>query len=103
VPAPLPPGIEAEVRALAVRAFTIAGCSGFARVDFFVEKGSGRVLVNELNTLPGFTAISMYPKLWGQAGLPLPELLDRIARLAFERREARARAAAGRPSPKRLA
>ncbi|HWC65243.1 MAG TPA: D-alanine--D-alanine ligase family protein [Thermoanaerobaculia bacterium] len=102
VPAPLPAGIEAEVRALAVRAFAIAGCSGFARVDFFVEKGSGRVVVNELNTLPGFTAISMYPKLWDEAGVPLPDLLDRIARLAFERREARARAAAARPAPKRL-
>jgi D-alanine-D-alanine ligase len=102
VPAPLPAAVEAEVRALALRAFSIAGCSGFARVDFFVERETGAVVVNELNTLPGFTSISMFPKLWERAGLPLPDLLDRIARLAFERREARARSAAARPAPKRL-
>jgi D-alanine-D-alanine ligase len=103
VPAPLPRGTAEEVRAIALRAFSIAGCSGFARVDFFVEKGAGRILLNEVNTLPGFTAISMFPKLWAEAGVPLGELLDRIARLAFERTQARARAAAGRPNPTRLA
>jgi len=102
VPAPLAPDAAEEVRAIAVRAFTIAGCAGFARVDFFVEKGSGRVLLNEVNTLPGFTAISMFPKLWEEAGVPLAELLDRIAQLAFERSRARARAAAARPKPVRL-
>jgi len=102
VPAPLPPDTAEEVRAIAVRAFAIAGCSGFARVDFFVERASGRVLLNEVNTLPGFTAISMFPKLWEEAGVPLGDLLDRIARLAFERGAARARAAAARPAPARL-
>ena len=61
-----------------------------ARVDFFVERGSDRVLVNEINTLPGFTAISMYPKLWEASGLPLPQLLDELIRLALERQEKRA-------------
>ena len=62
-----------------------------ARVDFFVERGTDRVLVNEINTLPGFTAISMYPKLWEASGLPLPDLLDELIRLAFERHDLRQR------------
>jgi D-alanine-D-alanine ligase len=62
-----------------------------ARVDFFLERGTGRLLVNEVNTLPGFTAISMYPKLWEASGMPLPALLDELIRLAFERRDRRAR------------
>jgi D-alanine-D-alanine ligase len=102
VPAPLPPEIADEVRGIALRAFAIAGCAGFARADFFVERGTGRVLLNEVNTLPGFTSISMFPKLWAEAGIPLGELLDRIARLAFDRSEARARASAARPRPIRL-
>ena len=102
VPAPLAPAVTEEVRALARRAFSIAGCAGFARVDFFVEKETGRVLLNEVNTLPGFTSISMFPKLWEHAGVRLPELLDRIARLGFERAEARARTVSARPSPRRI-
>jgi D-alanine-D-alanine ligase len=71
------------VRRLAVEVFKIVGCSGMARVDFFVtEEG---VLVNELNTIPGFTATSVYAKLWGESGLPYPELLDRLLGLALER------------------
>jgi D-alanine-D-alanine ligase len=62
-----------------------------ARVDFFLERGSDRVLVNELNTLPGFTAISMYPRLWEASGLPLSKLLDELIRLALERAERRSR------------
>ena len=102
IPAPLPEAVAERVRALAVRAFALCGCSGFARADFFVEKGTDRVFVNELNTLPGFTAISMYPKLWERDGMPLPELLDRIVRLGIERFEARRREAAGRRPPKAL-
>jgi D-alanine-D-alanine ligase len=60
-----------------------------ARVDFFLERGTDRVLVNELNTLPGFTSISMYPKLWEASGLSLPDLLDELIRLALERHEKR--------------
>jgi len=91
IPAPIEAAVAEEVRGLAVRAFQAAGISGMARVDFFLEKGTGRVLVNELNTLPGFTSISMYPKLWEAAGLPLPRLLDELIRLALERKERRGR------------
>ena len=63
------------------------GCSGFARVDFFVED-DGRVLVNELNTIPGFTQTSVFPKLWEASGVPFPELVDRLVTLARERYEA---------------
>jgi D-alanine-D-alanine ligase len=75
---------------MAVAVFRLCGLSGMARVDFFLERGSGRVLVNELNTLPGFTAISMYPKLWEATGMPLPKLLDELIRLALERHARRA-------------
>jgi D-alanine-D-alanine ligase len=72
-----------EVRRLAMEVFKIVGCSGMARVDFFVTEGG--VLVNELNTIPGFTATSVYAKLWEASGLPYPELLDRLLKLALER------------------
>ena len=91
IPAPLPDAVAAEVRRLAIEAFRVAGVSGMARVDFFVERGTDRVLVNEINTLPGFTAISMYPKLWEASGMPLPKLLDELIRLALERHEKRRR------------
>jgi len=74
-----------EVRRLAVEVFRIVGCSGMARVDFFVTDDG--VLVNELNTIPGFTATSVYAKLWGATGLPYAELLDRLLRFALERHE----------------
>ncbi|MGH2742323.1 MAG: D-alanine--D-alanine ligase family protein [Thermoleophilaceae bacterium] len=81
VPARIP--FLEEVRRLAVEVFEIVGCAGMARVDFFVtEEG---VLVNELNTIPGFTATSVYAKLWEASGVPYPELLDRLLRLALER------------------
>jgi D-alanine-D-alanine ligase len=74
-----------EVRRLAVEVFRIVGCSGMARVDFFVTDEG--VLVNELNTIPGFTATSVYAKLWEASGVPYPELLDRLLKLAVERHE----------------
>jgi D-alanine-D-alanine ligase len=74
-----------EVRRLAVEVFRIVGCSGMARVDFFVSDEG--VLVNELNTIPGFTATSVYAKLWEATGVPYPDLLDRLLRLALERHE----------------
>jgi D-alanine-D-alanine ligase len=91
IPADLPSEVAEEVRRLAVAVFRLAGLSGMARVDFFVERGTNRVLVNEVNTLPGFTAISMYPKMWEASGLPLSELLDELIRLALERHEKRRR------------
>ncbi len=91
IPAAVPHAVAEEVRRLAVEAFRVAGISGMARADFFLERGTDRVLVNELNTLPGFTAISMYPKLWEASGLPMGKLLDELIRLALERKEKRDR------------
>jgi D-alanine-D-alanine ligase len=84
VSARLPGHVLDEVRRLAVDTFLRVGCSGLARVDFFVEDDE-RVLVNELNTMPGFTATSVYPKLWEATGTPFPELCDRLLHLALER------------------
>jgi D-alanine-D-alanine ligase len=85
IPAPLSRAQQALIRDLSVRAFQALDLAGFARVDFFVERGSGAVLLNEVNTLPGFTPISMYPKLWEASGLPFPRLVDRLIGLALER------------------
>ena len=74
-----------EVRAAAVKAYKALGCAGLSRVDFFVEKQSGDVYFNEINTLPGFTSISMYPKLWEASGIAYSELLDKLITLALER------------------
>ncbi|HEU5251139.1 MAG TPA: D-alanine--D-alanine ligase family protein [Thermoanaerobaculia bacterium] len=91
IPAPVSEKVAAEVQRLAVESFRLCGLSGMARVDFFLERGTDRVLVNEVNTLPGFTAISMYPKLWEASGVPLPALLDELIRLAIARKERRDR------------
>ena len=84
-----PPGSQTplaqRVRELAIEVFRLVGCSGMARVDFFVD--GDEVLVNELNTIPGFTATSVYAKLWDASGLPYPQLLDRLLALAVERYE----------------
>ncbi len=85
IPAPAPADALDEVRRLALAAFAAAGCEGLARVDFFLE--GERVLVNELNTMPGFTPTSVYAKLLAASGIPYPELLDRLCRLALERHE----------------
>jgi len=85
VPAPLSPEVTARVRELAIRAFKAIDCAGLARVDFFIE-GEAGVLVNEINTLPGFTATSAYPKLWEASGIPYTELISRLVDLALERR-----------------
>ncbi len=85
IPAPLEPGVAESIRGLAIEAFRALDLAGMARVDFFVEEGSGRVLLNEVNTLPGFTPISMYPKLWEATGLTYRELLTRLIGLARER------------------
>jgi D-alanine-D-alanine ligase len=72
-----------------VRAYKLIDCAGMARADFFLERETGRVLLNELNTLPGFTSISMYPKLWNATGISYPELVDRLIELALERKAER--------------
>lgn len=86
VPAELPAEQAARLRQLAAEAFALAGCSGLARCDFFVEP-DGAVLVNEVNTMPGFTETSVYAKLWEAGGLPYPRLCDRLVELARERYE----------------
>jgi D-alanine-D-alanine ligase len=89
IPPRVPAGSAARVQELAVAAFVASECEGMARVDFFVRPG-GDVVVNELNTIPGFTATSVYAKLFEASGLAYPELLDRLVELALERRERRA-------------
>ena len=72
---------------MAVAAFRAIDCAGMARVDFFVWDRPRRILVNEINTIPGFTPASMYPMLWEASGLPYPDLIDRLVDLALERHE----------------
>ncbi len=83
IPADIDQMIVEQVREYAIRAFKALGCSGLSRVDFFVEE-SGRVVLNEINTMPGFTDISMYSKLWEASGIPYSELITRLIELAFE-------------------
>ena len=85
IPAPVDDAVAQEARSMAVRAFQAVDAAGMARVDFFLERTSGRLLLNELNTIPGFTRISMYPKLWEASGLPYPKLIERLVELAIER------------------
>jgi D-alanine-D-alanine ligase len=92
VPAKLTKAQTREVQAMAIAAFKACDCAGLARVDFLMEPGagrsgkSGRIYVNEINTLPGFTSISMYPRLWAASGVAYPKLIDRLIELAIERR-----------------
>jgi D-alanine-D-alanine ligase len=90
VPPRLAPGTIERVQELAVRAFVGGECEGMARVDFFVRP-DGEVLLNELNTIPGFTATSVYAKLFEASGVPYPELVDRLVQLALERHDRRSR------------
>jgi D-alanine-D-alanine ligase len=85
IPAPLSAAETARIQQLAVDAFRAAEGAGMARVDFLIGRGTGEVFVNEVNTIPGFTTISMYPKLWEASGLPYPALIDRLIELALER------------------
>ena len=87
IPAHLPEAKLDEVKTYAAMAYTALNCEGLARCDFFVEKNTGRVLINEINTFPGFTSISMYPKLMEHEGLPVPQLIDRLIAMALERKE----------------
>jgi len=89
IPAPIPAAAAERVRALSLRAFRAVDACGLARVDFFVGAGGEPVLVNEINTMPGFTSISMYPKLWIASGVAYTALIDRLVELALERHAAR--------------
>ncbi|MDP2777681.1 MAG: D-alanine--D-alanine ligase family protein [Anaerolineales bacterium] len=89
IPAQLPDEVTGKIREYAVRAYKAIDCAGMARADFFVENNTHRIYLNELNTLPGFTSISMYPKLWQASGLTYPQLVDRLIELALERKQQR--------------
>lgn len=91
IPAPVPFEISQQVRNYAVRAYQAVDCAGMARVDFLLDKDSGELYLNEMNTIPGFTKISMYPKLWEASGLPFEDLVKRLIELALERRAERDR------------
>ncbi|HEV8037292.1 MAG TPA: D-alanine--D-alanine ligase family protein [Bryobacteraceae bacterium] len=89
IPADLSPEKTAELQRLAVECYRAVECEGLARVDFLLETSSNRLFINEINTLPGFTSISMYPKMWEHSGLPMPKLVDRLIELALERHAAK--------------
>ncbi|HET7577640.1 MAG TPA: D-alanine--D-alanine ligase [Bacillales bacterium] len=87
IPAELPEETYEEIKSIAVRSFQALDCAGLARVDFFVRKSDGAVLINEVNTMPGFTPYSMYPMLWKHTGIPYSELINRLIELGLERHE----------------
>jgi D-alanine-D-alanine ligase len=89
IPAPVAAAVAERVREVAVRAFQALDCEGFARVDFFYVDSTGEVLLNEVNTIPGFTPKSMFPMLWAASGVPYPELIARLVDLAVERHAAK--------------
>lgn len=91
IPAPISFETSQQVRELAVRAYLAVDCAGMARADFLLDKDTGALFLNEINTIPGFTKISMYPKLWEASGLAFPDLVDRLIELALERRAERDR------------
>jgi D-alanine-D-alanine ligase len=91
IPANLSPEQTTELRRLAVECYRSVECEGMARVDFLLEAATDRLYINEINTIPGFTSISMYPKMWEYSGLPMPQLIDRLIELAIERHEAKKR------------
>jgi D-alanine-D-alanine ligase len=91
IPAPLSPKQIDQVQSLAVKAYLATDCAGMARVDFLLDKDTDLLYLNELNTIPGFTRISMYPKLWDASGVPYPALVDKLIELALERRGERDR------------
>lgn len=91
IPADISAELTATLRQIALTAFRVVDAAGLARVDFFVERHTGKPYVNEINTLPGFTTISMYPKLWEASGLPYDQLIDRLVQLALERHQDRRR------------
>ena len=109
IPAAVAPALSERIRELSLAAFRAIDCAGLARVDFFVERGTDRVLLNEINTMPGFTAASMYPMLWKASGRDCPNVVDRLIELARERHAARSArrlsftppAASARPSQRR--
>jgi D-alanine-D-alanine ligase len=101
IPAPIPPETADLVRRLAVQAYQAIDCAGMARADFLLDRNTGQLYVNELNTIPGFTPISMYPKLWEASGISYSELIDRLIELALERHADKSRSATSYQLPER--
>jgi D-alanine-D-alanine ligase len=101
IPAPIPEETVEKVQELAVQAYLAIDCAGMARADFLLDRSSSRVYVNELNTLPGFTPISMYPKLWEASGISYTELIDRLIELALERSADKSRSATAYQPPQK--
>jgi D-alanine-D-alanine ligase len=91
IPAKMPKSVSKKIQRIAVAAFRALDCAGMARVDFLVTKKSNNIVLNEINTIPGFTSISMYPKLWQASGLSYPDLLERLIQLAIERHRAKSK------------
>jgi D-alanine-D-alanine ligase len=89
IPAPLSTAIVTRIQEMALQAFAAVDAAGLARVDFFYVEATGEIFINEINTLPGFTATSMYPRLWAATGIAFPELVDQLIQLALERHDAR--------------
>lgn len=87
IPAEIPEGTYEKIKSIAAAAFQALDCAGLSRIDFFVRKSNGEVLINEVNTMPGFTPYSMYPMLWKNSGVPYPELINRLIELGIERHE----------------
>ncbi|NCB39710.1 MAG: D-alanine--D-alanine ligase [Erysipelotrichia bacterium] len=85
IPADLTPELTEEIRKTAIKAYKALDCAGMARVDFFLERKTNRIIINEINTIPGFTNVSMYPKLWEATGITYPQLVDKLVELAIER------------------
>jgi D-alanine-D-alanine ligase len=85
IPAPIPEPVARQIQEMAIKAFLVVDGAGLGRVDFFYVESTGEILINEINTLPGFTAFSMYPQLWGASGIPFVELVDQLIQFALER------------------
>jgi D-alanine-D-alanine ligase len=101
IPAPIPAETAELVRRLAVQAYKAIDCAGMARADFLLDRNTGQVYINELNTIPGFTPISMYPKLWEASGISYSQLIDRLIELALERHADKGRSATSYQPPER--
>jgi D-alanine-D-alanine ligase len=99
IPAPIPSETTDLIRKLAVEAYLAIDCAGMARADFLLERTTGQVYINEVNTLPGFTPISLYPQLWAASGVSYPELIERLIELALERHADKARSATSYQPP----
>ncbi|MHB1484950.1 MAG: D-alanine--D-alanine ligase family protein [Saccharofermentanales bacterium] len=91
IPAALDPKVEGSIRKYAKKAYLAAGCAGLSRIDFFIDQRNGRIYINEINTLPGFTAISLFPKAWEASGLPIERLLMKLCELAVSEQKSKTR------------